>query len=148
MQQERYEIITRIISELENLLPIALKDPKDEMVSGGNVALCIIDENGFVYGKMFGDNNPRLRQSFKVAWTKASQVWLTGERTGEYERLVFTNQIPENANGIENPDLIGWMGGQPLELKNGLKLSVGFSGFTGPTDIDIVLQACRNLQLI
>lgn len=147
-QQETHEIIASIISGVESLIPIAMQEPKDEVVSGGNVAICLIDETGLVYGKMFGDNNPRLRQSFKIAWTKASQVWLTGEKTGEYERLVFTNQIPENANGIENPDLIGWIGGQPLTLKNGLKLSVGFSGFRGQTDLDIVLKACRNNNLI
>ena len=146
--EERYEIISRINSELEKLIPSVLSDPKDEAVSNGNLAICIIDDRGIIYGKLFGENQPRLRQSFKIAWTKASQVWLTGIRTGEYERLVFTNEIPENANGIENPDLIGWVGGQPLELKNGLKLSVGFSGLRGETDIEIVLQACRNLGLI
>jgi len=147
-QKERYELTTKIFLELEALIPSVLSNPKDEAVSNGNVAICIIDEIGVVYGKMFGDNHPRLRRSFKVAWTKASQVWLTGVKTGEYERLVFTDQIPENANGIENPDLVGWVGGQPLELKNGLKLSVGFSGFRGETDIDIVLEAMKNLDLI
>lgn len=147
-QQERYKIIDSILVELEALIPGALTEPKDEAVSHGNVAICIIDDAGMIYGRMYGSNHPRLRQSFKVAWTKASQVWLTGVKTGEYERLVFTGQVPENANGIENPDLVGWVGGQPLELNNGLKLSVGFSGFRGETDIEVVLQACKNLQLI
>lgn len=90
---------------------------------------------------MFGTNNARLRQSYKVAWTKASQVWLTGVKTGEYERMVFTKQVDENANGIEAPDLIGWEGGQPLVLKNGEKISVGFSGFRGTTDLEITVKA-------
>ena len=90
---------------------------------------------------MFGTNKPRLRQSYKVAWTKASQVWLTGVKTGEYERMVFNNEVEENANGIENPDLIGWEGGQPITLKNGTKLSVGFSGFRGVTDLEIMVKA-------
>jgi len=149
MQQEaRHEVIDKIYLELDKLVPSARTNPKDQVLCKGNVAICIIDDDGMIHGKMFGDDKPRLRQAFKVAWTKASQVWLTGIRTGEYEKLFFTNQIPENANGIDNPDLIGWMGGQPLELKNGLKLSVGFSGFRGETDVEIVLQACRNLKLI
>ncbi|MFI5152878.1 MAG: heme-binding protein [Chitinophagales bacterium] len=145
---ERLEIINKIILEFEKLIPEALSNPKDEAIANGNVAICIIDEAGAVHGRMFGNNKPRQRQSFKVAWTKASQVWLTGVRTGEYERLVFTNQIPENSNGIENPDLIGWVGGQPLHFNNGLQLSVGCSGFRGETDIEIVLKACKNLKLI
>jgi glc operon protein GlcG len=90
---------------------------------------------------MFGTNKPRCRQSYKIAWAKASQVWLTGIKTGDYERMVFNNEVPENANGIENPDLIGWVGGQPLTLKDGTKLSAGFSGFRGITDIDIMVKA-------
>jgi glc operon protein GlcG len=54
---------------------------------------------------------------------------------------VFTGEVPENSNGIENPDLIGWLGGQPLTLKNGARLSVGFSGFRGTTDLEIVVKA-------
>jgi glc operon protein GlcG len=76
-----------------------------------------------------------------VAWTKASQVWLTGVKTGEYERMVFNKEVDENANGIEAPDLIGWEGGQPLVLKDGTVLSVGFSGFRGTTDLEIMVKA-------
>ena len=134
-------LINKLFDTLEKLIPAYMKDPEDQKVSNGNVAVCMIEESGMVYGKMFGTNNPRLRQSFKVAWTKASQVWLTGVKTGEYERMVFNNEVEENANGIENPDLIGWVGGQPLTLKNGVKLSVGFSGFRGTTDIEIMIKA-------
>jgi glc operon protein GlcG len=95
---------------------------------------------------MFGTNRPRQRQSYKVAWTKASQVWLTGYKTGEYERLVFTKQVGENANGIEAPDLIGWEGGQPLALADGSVLSVGFSGFRGTIDIEIMVKALEAAQ--
>ena len=55
--------------------------------------------------------------------------------------MVFNKEIGENANGIEAPDLIGWEGGQPLTLKDGTKLSVGFSGFRGTTDIEIMVRA-------
>lgn len=134
-------VIHRMFDVIEKLIPQYMEDPADKNISNGNVAACIIDEHGVVHGKMFGTNKPRLRQSYKVAWTKASQVWLTGVKTGEYERMVFNKQVGENANGIEAPDLIGWEGGQPLIMKNGAILSVGFSGFRGTTDIEIMVKA-------
>jgi uncharacterized protein GlcG (DUF336 family) len=134
-------VINRMFDAIEKLIPQYMEDPADKSISNGNVAACIIDEHGVVYGKMVGTNKPRLRQSYKVAWTKASQVWLTGVRTGEYERMVFNKEVEENANGIEAPDLIGWEGGQPLTMKNGAILSVGFSGFRGTTDIEIMVKA-------
>lgn len=138
---EMLEIVTKIFRSIEKLIPSYMENPEDKNISNGNLAVCIIDENQNVYGKMFGINNARLRQSYKVAWTKASQVWLTGVKTGEYERMVFTKEVDENGNGIEAPDLIGWEGGQPLALKNGKKLSVGFSGFRGTTDLEIMVKA-------
>jgi glc operon protein GlcG len=75
-------------------------------------------------------------------------VWLTGVKTGEYERLVFTKEVPENANGIEAPDLIGWEGGQPLTTRNGTKLSVGFSGFRGVTDLEIMVRALAAAEAV
>jgi glc operon protein GlcG len=134
-------VIHRMFDVIEKLIPQYMEDPADKNISNGNVAACIIDEQGVVHGKMFGTNKPRLRQSYKVAWTKASQVWLTGVKTGEYERMVFNKEVGENANGIEAPDLIGWEGGQPLIMKNGAILSVGFSGFRGTTDIEIMMKA-------
>lgn len=140
--------ITAIFAEIEKLIPEYMQNPADRDISNGNVAICIIDETGAVFGRMFGTNKPRLRQSHKIAWIKASQVWLTGIRTGEYERLVFTGQLPENGNGIDNPDLIGWEGGQPLTLKDGTRLSIGFSGFRGVTDLEIVVRVFKNLDLL
>jgi glc operon protein GlcG len=60
--------------------------------------------------------------------------------------MVFNREIAENANGIEAPDLIGWQGGQPLSLKNGKKLSVGFSGFRGITDLEIMVKALAAVE--
>ncbi len=140
-KQQMLSMINNLFAAIEKLIPVYMEDPSDRRVSNGNVAACIIEENGYVHGKMFGTNKPRLRLSYKVAWTKASQVWLTGVKTGEYERMVFNNEVEENANGIENPDLIGWEGGQPITMKNGTKLSVGFSGFRGISDLDIMVKA-------
>jgi glc operon protein GlcG len=82
-----------------------------------------------------------------VAWTKASQVWITGLKTGEYEKLAFAGQINEDDYGIIRPDYIGWEGGQPLTLSDGTKLSVGFSGFRGVSDLEIVVKAIKKAKL-
>src|SRR5258708_27876818 len=134
-------LVPKMFDEIENLIPVYMQNPEDKNIANGNAAVCIIDENGMVYGRMFGTNKPRLRQSYKVAWTKASQVWLTGVKTGEYEKMVFNQLVEENGNGIEAPDLIGWQGGQPLTLPDGQKLSVGFSGFRGIIDLEIMVKA-------
>jgi uncharacterized protein GlcG (DUF336 family) len=137
--------IALALSAIKELIPQYLQVEEDRQISNGNVAICIIDEEGAVYGRMYGDDKPHRRQSYKIAWTKASQVWLTGVKTGDYEKLVFNNIVDENANGIEAPDLIGWQGGQPLTLGDGTKLSIGFSGFRGVTDLEIVVKAFLRL---
>jgi glc operon protein GlcG len=139
-------ITGRIFDEIEKLIPVYMEDPIDNGIANGNCAICIIEENGVVHGKMYGTYRPRQRQSYKVAWTKASQVWLTDYKTGEYEKMVFNGLVEENANGIEAPDLIGWVGGQPLTLKDGTKLSAGFSGFRGFIDIEIVVKALEKAE--
>ena len=140
------ELINKLFDAIEKLIPVYMQDPLDSNIGNGNLAVCVIDGQGMVHGKMFGPNHPRLRHTFKIAWTKASQVWLTGVNTGEYERMVFNKEVEENGNGIEAPDLIGWQGGQQLLLDNGEKLSVGFSGFRGVTDLEIVVKALEQAQ--
>jgi uncharacterized protein GlcG (DUF336 family) len=144
--KQMLEVVDRIYTAIEKLIPVYMEIPEDKTISLGNLAVCIIEENGNIHGKMFGTNKPRLRQSYKVAWTKASQVWLTGIRTGAYEKMVFNKEVDENANGIEAPDLIGWEGGQPLIMKDGTKLSVGFSGFRGVTDLEIMVKALADAE--
>jgi len=138
--------ISKLFEAIENLIPVYMANPDDQCISNGNLAVCVIDEDGFIHGKTFGSDKSRIRQSFKVAWIKASQVWLTGIKTGEYEKMVFNKVISENANGIEAPDLIGWEGGQPLSMKNGARLYVGFSGFRGTTDLEIMVKALAETQ--
>ncbi|ULQ53329.1 GlcG/HbpS family heme-binding protein [Flavihumibacter fluvii] len=140
------DTIDRIFAALEQLIPVYMENPLDSSKANGNVAVCIIDEEGRVYGKIFGDYKPKGRETFGIAWTKASQVWLTGIKTREYERMIFTNEIPEGSHGIRTPELIGWEGGQPLTLADGRKLSVGFSGFRGIVDIEIMLKALEEIQ--
>ena len=140
------ETIKKMLDSIGDLIPEYLQIPEDEAISHGNIAACIIDGDGQVHGRLYGTNKPRLRQSYRVAWTKASQVWLTGVKTGEYERMVFNKEVGENENGIEAPDLIGWQGGQPLSLETGEKISVGVSGFRGTTDIEIAIRALELAQ--
>jgi len=138
--------INKLFEAIEKLIPEYMQNPDDKCISNGNLAACIIEENGLVHGKMFGTDKPRLTQSYKVAWSKASQVLLTGVKTGEYEKMVFNKEVGENANGIDAPDLIGWEGGQPLTMKNGTKFSVGFSGFRGTTDLEIMVKALNSVE--
>ena len=147
-KNERQILIDRIFVAIEKYIPVYMAHVEDSFIASGNVAVCIIEDDGMVYGKMFGTNKPRLRQTYQVAWKKASQVWLTGVKTGEYERMVFNKLVGENENGIEAPDLIGWEGGQPLTLKDGTILSVGFSGFRGTTDIEIMQKALADAEQI
>jgi glc operon protein GlcG len=141
------ERIDRLIGKLDELVPLMMKREEDRAVSNGNTAVCIIDEAGEIFGKLFFNNNKiRARESFRVAWIKASQVWLTGMKTGEYEKKVYSGELSEGIAGISKPDFIGWEGGQPVVLKDGTKLSVGFSGFRGVTDLEIVLEAVAQVE--
>jgi glc operon protein GlcG len=141
------EQIEQLIEKIEELIPFYRNSEEDKNISNGNTAVCIIDESGALFGKLFVNNNKiRARESFKVAWVKASQVWLTGLKTGEYEKKVYSGEINEGVAGISKPDLIGWEGGQPITLKSGLKLSVGFSGFRGVSDLEIVVKASEKIE--
>ncbi|HTQ50157.1 MAG TPA: hypothetical protein VMJ12_05560 [Candidatus Acidoferrales bacterium] len=140
------DLIRNLIAAVEKRIPEYLAVEADQQLNGGNCALCIVDEAGGVYGKMFGTDKIRQRQCFRVAWTKASQVWITGYKTGEYETLVFTGQVDEKSFGIIRPDFIGWIGGQPLAVDARTKLSVGFSGFRGTSDLEIVQKAVADVD--
>jgi glc operon protein GlcG len=107
--------------------------------------VCIVDETGAVHGKMFGTDKIRQRQCFRVAWIKASQAWITGLKTGEYETLVYAGKVDEGKYGISRPDFIGWEGGQPVVVNDETKLSIGFSGFRGTTDLEIVRKAVSDV---
>ena len=135
------QLVGKLIAAVEKRVPEYLAIEEDRSRNEGNSALCIVDENGAVYGKMFGTDKIRKRHVFRIAWTKASQVWITGIKTGEYEKLVFTGQIDDKKFGILRPDFIGWDGGQPIVVGGDIKLSVGFSGFRGATDLEIVQKA-------
>jgi uncharacterized protein GlcG (DUF336 family) len=135
------QIIEKIVFAVEKRLPEYLAVEEDRSRNDGHSAICIIDETGRVHGKLFGRDKLRTRHSFRIAWIKASQVWITGIKTGEYEKLVFTGHVDDKKFGIIRPDFIGWEGGQPLTIDGDIKLSVGFSGFRGASDVEIVQKA-------
>ena len=142
--QQLTDFIHALFLKIETLLPVYLQNKEDERIAHGNCAACIIDDQGMVYGRLYGTDKIRSREIFRIAWTKASQVWITGLKTGEYEKKFFNNEIAEC--GIEVPDLIGWEGGQPLTLKDGTKLSAGFSGIRGIYDLEIVVKALEAME--
>ena len=145
--KEIVTVIEKLLSAIEELVPIYMAIPEDLEISKGTVSVCIIDETGQIYGKVFGSDKLRGRDSFKIAWTKSSQVWITGYKTGDYEKLVFSDQLDHHKFGINMPDLIGWIGGQPITLHDGSKLSIGFSGFRGTTDLEIITKALAKANI-
>jgi glc operon protein GlcG len=135
------QIINLMMENMSAQIPAYKTSEADWKISDGNTAVCIINDVGNIYGRIWGNNKLRGRSFYDVAYRKASQVWITGYKTGEYERLVFTDQLNYTDFGIELPDLMGWEGGQPIQLDNETRISCGFSGFRGVNDIAIVKKA-------
>jgi glc operon protein GlcG len=134
--------LERVYQSIGKQIPKYMAFEQDRTIAEGNVAICIIDEEGQVYGKMYGDDPIKRRAFFRIAWIKASQVWITKKPTGTYEELVFAGKLDDTKFGIERPDFIGWEGGQPISMA-GRSLAVGFSGFRGVNDLEIVVNAVR-----
>lgn len=135
------QIINLMMESMTAQIPTYKTSEADWRISDGNAAVCIIDDAGNIYGKIWGDDKVRGRSFYDVAYRKASQVWITGYKTGEYEKLVFSHQIKHEDFGIELPDLMGWEGGQPIQLDAETRISCGFSGFRGINDLAIVKKA-------
>jgi glc operon protein GlcG len=134
--------LERVYQSIEKQIPHYMQFEEDRSIAEGNVAVCLIDESGQVYGKMFGQDAVKNRAFFRIAWIKASQVWITKQPTGKFEELVFAGKLDDRQFGIERPDFIGWEGGQPISLGN-VPLAVGFSGFRGVNDLEIVAKAFK-----
>ncbi|MBL7762835.1 MAG: hypothetical protein JNL23_05355 [Chitinophagaceae bacterium] len=142
-QEMLRQFIYRIIDSLTTQIPAYKDSVADWTNCQGNVAVCIIDDAGNVYGKIWGDDKLRGRKYYDLAYRKASQVWITGYKTGEYERLVYTDKLNYRDFGIPLPELMGWEGGQPVQLDTDTKIYCGFSGFKGVTDVAIVQKAVK-----
>src|ERR1700712_4663931 len=105
------QIINKIMENISVEIPTFKDSAADWNISAGNVAVCIIDDAGNIYGKIWGDDKVKGRKFYDVAYRKASQVWITGYSTGEFEKLVFADKLNYKDFGIELPDLMGWQGG-------------------------------------
>lgn len=139
--------IHTLIEEVGLLVPQYNSSP-DDSFAAGNVAICVIvNETGDMYSKIWGDNKGTGRNFYKNAWIKASQVWMTGLKTGEFERKIYSGVLnEEDYPGLSKPDYIGWEGGQPMLLKDGTAISVGFSGYRGFNDLEIVVRALEKIE--
>ncbi|WP_435357303.1 GlcG/HbpS family heme-binding protein [Emticicia sp. SJ17W-69] len=141
--QKLQQVVNQMFESITAQIPTYKDSPADWNISNGNVAVCIIDDAGNIYGKIWGTDKLRGRSYYDVAYRKASQVWITGYKTGEFERLVFTDKLNYRDFGIELPDLMGWEGGQPIQLDDETRISCGFSGFKGINDLAIVKNAAE-----
>ena len=142
-KEKLQEVINNMFESMSRQIPTYQSSDIDWRISSGNVAACLIDEQGNIYGKIWGEDKVRGRAFYDIAYRKASQVWITGYKTGEYEKLVFSGQLNYKDFGIEMPDLMGWDGGQPILLDSDTKISCGFSGFEGVNDLAIVKIAAQ-----
>ena len=134
--------IEQLISEIEKRIPECMNNPEDRDNSLGNVSLLIITEGGQVYGRMFGTDNSRRRGTCRIAWQKATQVWMSGMATGMFEKQVYgPNYVDPGKFGLQHPDLIGWEGGLPIVAQDGTKIAVAMSGFSGKTDCRLIREA-------
>jgi glc operon protein GlcG len=133
--------INNMLESLSAQVPTFRASEADWKNCQGNVAACIIDKEGNVYGKIWGTDKLKGRRYFDIAYRKASQVWITGYATNEYERLVFSDKVNYKEFGIELPDLVGWLGGLPIQLDSETTIYCGFSGFRGVTDIAVLKKA-------
>jgi len=139
--EQLQKIINKMLESISYQVPTYKNSEPDWNISAGKVAVCIIDDGGNIYGKIWGEDKLKGRKYYDVAYRKASQVWITGYKTGEYERLVFADKLNYRDFGIELPELMGWEGGQPIQLDADTRISCGFSGFKGVNDLAIVKRA-------
>ena len=140
-KEQLQKIINKMLESISSQVPTYKNSEPDWTISAGHVAVCIIDDDGNIYGKIWGEDKLKGRKYYDVAYRKASQVWITGYKTGEYEKLVFSGKLNYRDFGIELPDLMGWEGGQPIQLDADTRISCGFSGFKGINDLAIVKRA-------
>jgi hypothetical protein len=133
----------KLFAAIEALIPEFCKNQVDFGVNNGNLAVFLIGPNGEIFGQTFGKDMPKCRDTSITAWKKASQVWLTRVATGEYERKVFNGEVEWWNYGVMKSDLIGWNGGIPAVMDDGTEIALGFSGFRGETDVELLEAALK-----
>ena len=146
-QADLQDLTGRLFAEIERLLPKYGAVAEDAAVNANNTAVIAIGPAGDVYGRFFGTDRVRMRDTAGTAWKKAGQVWLSGVRTGEYERRVYNGEVEWWKIGVMKSDLIGWEGGLPVRLADSSQLALGFSGFRGETDVALLREALAAIGL-
>jgi uncharacterized protein GlcG (DUF336 family) len=137
--------IELFLTAMETLLPTFLADPIDQSITGGNVSVMVIEENGRFYGQMFGTDRARQRGTSHTAWQKSTQVLITGYPTRKFEELVYSKQLDPSPFGINDPDFVGWPGGLPATLADGTKVAIAVSGMRGVKDAEIIRKAAEQV---
>jgi uncharacterized protein GlcG (DUF336 family) len=137
--------IEDFIAAVERLLPEFLADPIDMLITGGNVSVMVIEENGRFYGRMFGSDRLKQRGTSHTAWQKSTQVLITNIATRRFEELVYSKQLDPSPFGLMDPDFVGWPGGLPATLADGTKLALAVSGMRGFNDAEILRRAAAQV---
>src|SRR4051812_30086577 len=95
---------TQLITEIEKLIPAAMQNPEDRDNSQGNVTLLIIAQDGQIFGRMFGTDHRIRRGTSRIAWQKATQVWMTHQATGQFEKQVYgPANVDPGQFGLQHP---------------------------------------------
>ena len=68
------QVINKMLASISAQIPDYKTSEADWSISQGNVAVCIIDDAGNIYGKIWGNDKLRGRRFYDVAYRKASQV--------------------------------------------------------------------------
>ena len=68
------QAINKMFESISAQIPSYKTSEADWSISQGNVAVCIIDDAGNIYGKIWGNDKLRGRRFYDVAYRKASQV--------------------------------------------------------------------------
>src|SRR5438105_3353667 len=98
---ELKQLIDKMLDSLSKQIPSYSTSEADWKNCQGNVAACIIEDDGTIYGRIWGNDKLKGRRYYEVAYRKASQVWITGHATNDYEKKVFADELNYKDFGIE-----------------------------------------------
>jgi hypothetical protein len=93
---ELSETIEKIIKEAEKLIPAYMQNEEDRRIANGNVAICIIEPNGRIFGKMFGTNSERGVYRTRDGGKTWQQILFKNDSTG----AIDIDFDPSNPNTI------------------------------------------------
>lgn len=105
-----------------------------------------LDATGYFFPTYTEVPSDEYLENFK---NKTAELGIT--LTGTAIRNNFASPDPKvHAEGVEMTkngllSHLGWVGDQPIAIGNGIKLSIGFSGFRGFNDLKIVEDAVQKV---